>query len=102
MPDVLDAASREMTANAAWYEERRSGYGTLFVDEVVELFNLLDRSPLVGPTWTLEGVPPGVRHLVLQTFPVSIVYVTEPRVVVVAFVGSQNPLFWIDRLGEFR
>ncbi len=33
MPEVLDAASRELAANAVWYEERRSGYGSRFIDE---------------------------------------------------------------------
>ena len=102
MPEVLDAASRELAANAVWYEERRSGYGSRFIDEAEDIFRLLDESPLLGPPWVLEGVPPGVRHVVLRTFPVSVIYVTDPRVVVVAFLGNQEPLYWIDRLDEVR
>jgi hypothetical protein len=102
VPEVLDAASRELAANAVWYEERRSGYGSRFIDEAEDIFRLLDESPLLGPPWVLEGVPPGVRHVVLRTFPVSVIYVTDPRVVVVAFLGNQEPLYWIDRLDEVR
>lgn len=102
VPEVLDATSRELAANAVWYEERRSGYGSRFIDEAEDIFRLLDESPLLGPPWVLEGVPPGVQHVVLRTFPVSVIYVTDPRVVVVAFLGSQEPLYWIDRLDEVR
>lgn len=102
MPEVLDAAARELIANAIWYEERRAGYGSRFVDEAQELFRLIDEAPLAGPPWVLDGIPPGVRHLVLRTFPITVIYVTEPRSVVVAFLGSQEPLYWIDRLDEIR
>ncbi len=102
MPEVLDAAPRELAANALWYEEKRSGYGSRFVDEAQEIFGLIDESPHLGAPWVLEGVPPGVRHVVLRTFPVSIIYITDPRVVVVAFLGNQAPLYWIDRLEGVR
>ena len=100
VPEVLPVAAREITDNAAWYDERRAGYGDRFLDETLEVFDLIDEAPLVGAPWVLPGVPEGVRHIVLKTFPVSVVYVTEPRVVVVALVGAQEPTAWIDRLDE--
>ena len=102
VPEILDVASRELSAHAAFYEEKRVGYGARFADEVEELFLLIDQSPFLGAPWLLDEVPAGVRHVVLRTFPVSIVYVTEPRTIVVGFVGNQDPLHWIDRLDQIR
>lgn len=102
MPELLPPADQELTETAEWYEKRRAGYGSLFLDEARQLFDLIDTNPLLGPPWVLEGVPAGVRHLVMRTFPVSIVYITEPRVLVVAVMGSQEPTYWIDRLDDIE
>ena len=56
---------------------KQAGYGARFADEVEELFRLIDESPFLGSPWLLDEVPPGVRHLVLRTFPISIVYVSR-------------------------
>ena len=45
----------------------------------------------------------GVRRVVLRAFPYSIVYVTEPRSIVIALVhASMSPVYWIDRLDEAK
>ena len=37
----------------------------------------------------------------MRTFPCNIVYVTDPRAVVVAVMhGHQHPLYWLDRLDD--
>ena len=102
VPEILELAARELGDTAAWYEEQRPGYGSLFLEEAETAFEFIDGSPLAGPPWVLDVVPEGTRHIVLRTFPISIVYVTEPRVVVVAIVGSQKPSYWIDRLDEIE
>jgi hypothetical protein len=57
--------------------------------------------PLAGSPWLLPGIPAGTRHVPLHTFPHSAVYVTEPRVVVIAVAhGSREPEYWIDRLTD--
>jgi hypothetical protein len=102
VPEVLEPAQLELVDTALWYDERRDGYGDLFLREVAGLFDLIDRMPLAGPPWLLAGIPEGVRHVALRTFPVSIVYVTDPRLVVVAFLGAQDPTHWIDRLDQLH
>ena len=98
MPEVLDAADSELTVVAQWYDRRRAGYDHRFLDEVLAVFDAINAMPLSGAPWILEGIPEGIRHIALWTFSESIVYVTEPRVVVVANMGSQEPTYWTDRL----
>jgi hypothetical protein len=100
--ELLVAAATELSATAAFYDEHRAGYGDRFLDEAQGVFDLLARMPRAGSPWLLEGIPKGVRHIPLRTFPISIVYVTEPRVVVVAFVGTQDPTYWVDRLDDLE
>ncbi|MEP7009052.1 MAG: type II toxin-antitoxin system RelE/ParE family toxin [Acidobacteriota bacterium] len=101
MLDLLDAASFELSDASDWYEGRAEGLGGRFLDEARNAFSLIEEYPALGGPWLLEGVPPGVRHFPLQTFPYSIVYVLEPRVVVIAVANaSQEPKYWIDRLDD--
>lgn len=80
-------------------DERAVGLGDRFLDEAESAFSLIERNQELGGLWLLEGIPPGVRHFPLQTFPYSIVYVLEPRLVVVAVAhASKEPRYWIDRL----
>ena len=103
VPDVLEAASREMAHAATRYEGWRAGYGDRFLEELQGAFDSIDRFPLLGSPWLLEGVPEGVRRVVLRAFPYSIVYVTEPRSIVIALVhASMSPVYWIDRLDEAK
>lgn len=97
--DVLEAASLEFADAAAWYEERTTGLGERFLDELVDAFDLIERMPLAGSPWLFTGIPAGTRHVPLQTFRHSVVYVTDPRVVVVAVAHARRePHYWIDRL----
>ena len=99
--ELLEPAALEFEAAAVWYEERARGLGGRFLDELQEAFALIEQMPLAGSPWLLPGIPSGTRHVPLHTFPQSVVYVTDPRLVVVAVVhGSRQPEYWIDRLGE--
>jgi plasmid stabilization system protein ParE len=101
--DVLEIASIELRHAAVEYEGHREGYGTRFLDEVFEVFDAIGRMPQLGSPWLLEGVPQGTRHVPLRTFPYNIVYVTDPRTVVVAVMhGHQQPLYWLDRLDDVK
>jgi toxin ParE1/3/4 len=93
VPDILAAASLELADAAQWYESHRTGLGSRFLDEVRDGFERIQRMPLAGSPWLHAAIPAGTRRVVLQTFPYSIVYVTEPRVVVVA-VFSSRPGAW--------
>ncbi len=46
-------------------------------------------------------VPPGVRRLGLRTFPYHLVYVEDPRLVIVAVAHmSRRPGYWRQRLRQ--
>ena len=99
MPEILIAASVEMADAAEWYESYQVGLGDRFLDEVRDGFDRIDRMPLAGSPWTYRSIPDGTRRVVLLTFPYSIVYVTDPRIVVVAIAhASREPTYWIDRV----
>lgn len=99
MPEVLAAASLELADAAEWYESRQSGLGIRFLGEVRAGFDRIDHMPFAGSPWLHAAVPVGTRRVVLLTFPYSIVYVTDPRIVVVAIAhASRDPTYWIDRL----
>jgi hypothetical protein len=77
------------------------GLGDRFLSEITDALTLIENSPLLGSPWLLQGMPDGVRHIPLRSFPYSVVYVLEPRPVVIAIAhGSKRPLYWIDRLEE--
>jgi len=99
--EVLEAASLELADAGDWYEERVAGLGDRFLSEVQGAFDLIARNPALGSPWLLQGIPPGVRHVLLNSFRYAVVYVTDPRVVVVAVAhASQKPTYWIDRLDD--
>lgn len=101
MPEVLKAASRELDDAVDEYEGRRATYGERFYAEIERVFHVIDQQPLLGPPWLLEGIPEGVRHVPLRAFPYDVVYVTDPRVVVVAIrCTHREPTYWIDRLED--
>lgn len=101
MLEILEAASLEFAEAGDWYEGRVAGLGDRFLDEAQSAFAFVSEYPLLGSPWLLKGIPPGVRHVPLSTFPYSVVYVLEPRLVVVAVAAAaQEPTYWIDRLDD--
>jgi plasmid stabilization system protein ParE len=99
--EVLEAASLELTDAGAWYEERVVGLGDRFLSEVQGIFDAIARNPASGSPWLLPGIPTGVRHVPLRSFSYAVVYVMDPRLVVVAVSHtSRNPIYWIDRLDD--
>lgn len=99
--DVLEVAAAEFAEAAAWYEAAAPGLGVRFLDELERVFRTIEEMPALGSPWLLDGIPRGVRHVPLQTFRHVVIYVSEPRVVVVAVPhGSREPRYWIDRLEE--
>jgi toxin ParE1/3/4 len=99
--EILLAASAEMIAAAAWYDERVSGLGERFLGEAEAAFARIDETPLEGPPWTHRHLPDGVRRMFLRSFPYSVVYILEPRPVVVAVAHARRrPGYWVKRLSE--
>jgi toxin ParE1/3/4 len=86
--EILLAASAEMTAAAAWYDERVSGLGERFLAEAEAAFARIDETPLTGSPWLHRRLPDGVRRMFLRSFPYSAVYILEPRAVI---PGASTP-----------
>lgn len=62
-------ARRELIEARAYYDERREGFGPLFVDAIEREFNLLLEFPRIGKPLVL-----GARRRILKGWPYSIVY----------------------------
>jgi hypothetical protein len=99
--EVLEVAALELAEAGAWYENRVAGLGERFLLEVQGVFEFIEGNPGLGSPWLLKGIPPGVLHVPLRTFPYSVVFVLEPRMVVIAVAhGSKEPTYWVERLGD--
>jgi hypothetical protein len=97
--EILLAASVEMAEAAGWYDERVDGLGQRFLLEAEVTFARIDEKPLTGSPWTHRRLPEGVRRMFLRSFPYSVVYIVEPRVVVVAVAHlRRRPGYWVQRL----
>ncbi len=101
MIELLDAAEEELLAASDWYEEQQEGLGLRFRNEAERTSGRIEERPRIGAPWTYSVVPPGVRRLRLRTFPFHLVYVEEPRLVIVAVAHmSRRPGYWRHRLRQ--
>lgn len=99
--ELLAAAEEELEQAANWYEDAREGLGLDLLVEVLRARELVSEHPEVGGLWLADGVPAGVRRVLLRRFPYHLVYVTEPRSVVVALAHlRRKPGYWAARLQE--
>jgi toxin ParE1/3/4 len=99
--EILRAASAEMTEAAEWYGERVDGLGERFLLETEAVFARIDETPLTGSPWAHRHLPDGVRRMFLRSFPYSVVYIVQPRLIVVAVAHlRRRPGYWAKRLSE--
>jgi plasmid stabilization system protein ParE len=99
--EIIRAASAEMAEATEWYAERVDGLGDRFLLETETAFARIDEMPLNGSPWTHRRLPDGVRRMFLRSFPYSVVYIVEPRVVIVAVAHlRRRPGYWVKRLSE--
>lgn len=97
--ELLADAEDELNQAAQWCEDARSGLGLEFLGEVLHTQAQLALYPESGATWTLSGLPSGVRRRALRRFPYLLINVTEPRLVVVAVAHTRRqPGYWAARL----
>ncbi len=74
-------------------------FDSSFLAEVEKGSIRIEDRPRIGPFWTYSKVPDGVRRLSLQTFPYHLVYVDDPRLVIVAVAHmKRHPDYWLSRL----
>ena len=58
-------------------------------------------APLEKAPWLAEGLPPHVRWAPIGKFKAKAVFVTQPRLIVLAVRGhAQHPTRWLDRFDE--
>lgn len=83
------AARREFERATEWYEFRRTGLGTEFVNSVEEVIRTIAENPERFP----QG-DPGIRKANLPRFPYSVYFRERPpnRIVILAvFHGRRDP-----------
>lgn len=95
-------ADEEAAEAAEWYERRRAGLGSDFLDELNRARETLSESPHTWPLWQGIPGPLGLRRFLLPRFPYGIAYLTDQREVVVIAVAhlSRKPGYWIGRIGS--
>ncbi len=99
MIELHQAAEEELLSAVSWYEDQQDGLGARFLAEVEQGSKRIADRPRIGPVWTYSEVPEGVRRLSLQTFPYHLVYVDDPRLVIVAVAHmKRHPDYWLSRL----
>lgn len=98
---ILEAAAVEAAEAAAWYEARRKGLGAEFRSEFEFVFDRLREGGLPGTPWAGGLGERGVKRLLMQRFPFSVVFVaTGEGVTVLALAHHRRkPGYWRDRLG---
>lgn len=87
-------AQADLDDAAVWYESRRSGLGTEFLDSVQPTLDRISNQPFSYPKVYGE-----VRRALVSRFPFGIYYLSEvDREVVIAIIhGSRDPATWKNR-----
>jgi toxin ParE1/3/4 len=96
---VLEAAAAEAEEAAAWYEARRKGLGTEFRSEFKLALDRLREGILPGsPSPGVLGKR-GVKRLLMNRFPFSVVFVAGDKEVIVLALAHhrRRPDYWRDR-----
>lgn len=103
MLEILDEANAEVRSAAAYYGAQRVELARAFLSAVREAYKKVVATPELWPRWVLPGPELGVRRVKLAQFPHYVVYVTEPRLVVVAVMHpKREPTYWVKRLRAVR
>ena len=97
---VLTIAREEAAEAARWYEEQRTGFGDLFLEELSRVFETVEQHPRASTQVTVAAPDREVRRIVLRRFPYSVVYevLAEEAVVIAIAHQRRRPNYWIDRL----
>jgi toxin ParE1/3/4 len=89
--EILQTATDDLQESYDWYEERRTGLGEEFINEVDEYLDLVSKNPYRSPVQFSEKY----RFALLKRFPFRIVYNIEEDEnlvnVTAVFHTSRNP-----------
>jgi plasmid stabilization system protein ParE len=87
-------AEQDLSDAAVWYEERLSGLGHQFLDEVLAVITSIAETPLRYPV-----VHRNTRRALIRRFPFGAYYRVDNNIIVVIAVmhGSRDPRRWKTR-----
>ena len=96
---VDSEAEEELSAAAAWYEQKRPGLSADFLASIHEAIAQVQHLPESGSRFPNVPDHLGVRRVLVQRFPYSIVYMDlEDEIRVLAFAHSRRrPGYWRGR-----
>ena len=89
-------AKEELSAAAAWYEQRREGLGL----ELDAVFTVIARSPGRFPFYPRVAPELGVRRAATRRYPYAIAFIELPDVIRVLAIAHERrrPAYWVGRL----
>lgn len=95
----LEAVS-ELAEATAWYEARRPGLGSDFLDEVERLISVIQTRPSSFPRLLDPATKFEVRRALVARFPYALVFlVTETDVRIVAAAHHRRESsYWLNRI----
>lgn len=91
---LLPPAEEEMIEAALFYQREAAGLGDDFLDDVQHAVDSAREHPAIG-----ASVGYGFRRVLVRRFPFSIIYATEPSLIVIVAVAHQRraPAYWKGR-----
>ena len=94
---VLPEAETEAAQAAMWYENKQTGLGNEFLDELEATFQTIESNPVGQPL--LESTDPPFRRTMLKRFPYLVIFtVRDEEILVVAVAHARRkPGYWKDR-----
>jgi plasmid stabilization system protein ParE len=93
----LDAARSELDDAIDYYEERRSGLGFEFAEEVEQALERINHYPEAWSPLSLR-----VRRCIVNRFPYSVIYENRSEIIIIVAIQhhNQKPESWRSRVLE--
>lgn len=100
--DFHPEAEAEFDADVFWYEDRESGLGRRFRNEVAAAVVAAVEDPEAWATWPRWDREPVVRSKGVDGFPYRVVYFVHDDVLTVVAVAhvKRRPGYWQDRIAN--
>jgi hypothetical protein len=94
---VVSTAKRELFAASDFYDRRRPGLGTEFLNDVENALALIRDYPQAWPVKYTKGI----RQIGLQRFPYAIIYrlLANDAVILAVAHLHRRPAYWKSRTG---
>ena len=95
-------AAAELDEASRWYDDKRQGLGTEFLEAIDAALSHIARWPRTGAPVPLVAQDVAVRQVPAGRFPYHVVYFEMPTVIrILAFAhGRRKPRYWHDRIRE--